>query len=295
MSVFVCGSLHLDVIVQAPNLPRPDETVTGQRVSYAFGGKGGNQAVAAARMGAQVAMAGCIGRDGFGATLREGLRAGGVDATRVHETDAPSGMSVAILDATGTYGAVIVSGANLETLGTTPIPPGTTHVLLQNEIPAAANLACAQRASTAGAKVILNAAPARPLDPALLNLVDILIVNRVEAADLAGHPDLIPETLVRLGPPTVIITLGSDGLLLFNRGETDSLPANKIAVHSTHGAGDAFAGALAAALDRGDPLPTACIFAQASAALHVSTPPAQRAGITATDAQRLIVAPIICS
>lgn len=272
MTVFVCGALHLDVIVQAPHLPRPDETVTGHTVRYDFGGKGGNQAVAAARMGAQVAMAGSIGTDVFGSQLFDTLTDAGIDTSRIAKHDQRSGMSVAILDAKGNYGAVIVSGTNLLTNGTAPVPHGTTITLLQNEIPEPANIACATAARAAGARVILNAAPARTMSVNLLSLVDILVVNRVEATDLSGLSDPKPEALTALGPKTIILTLGEEGLVLHHQGRSRHMPAHTVDVVSTHGAGDTFLGALAAALDAGQPLESACLFAQAAAALHVSAP-----------------------
>ncbi|MEO0380852.1 MAG: PfkB family carbohydrate kinase, partial [Pseudomonadota bacterium] len=113
MSVFVAGSLHLDVVLRAPHLPGPDETVAGSSVDYVFGGKGGNQALAAARMGAKVAFAGRAGSDRFGDMLRETLGNSGIDLTGLQRDAGPSGMSAAIVDANGDYGAVIVSAANL--------------------------------------------------------------------------------------------------------------------------------------------------------------------------------------
>ncbi len=285
MSLLVCGSLHLDVLVQAPHLPAPDETVTGHAVTYAFGGKGGNQAVAAARMGARVAMAGRIGADDFGARLADGLDRAGVDRAQVTVVPGASGMSVAVVEDGGAYGAVIVSGANLALDGEVAVPPGTTSLLLQNEIPEAANVAAATRARAAGARVILNAAPARPLSPALLALTDLLVVNRVEAAQALGQSDLTDplaaaDALRRLGPERLIVTLGGDGLVLAEGDSARHLPARRVAVRSTHGAGDAFIGALAARLDAGDDLAAACAFAQSAAALHVATAPEEREGIT---------------
>jgi ribokinase len=284
--ILVAGSLHLDVIVNAPHLPRADETVAGSAVAYAMGGKGGNQAVAAARMGALVAMAGRVGTDAFGDRLLAGLEAAGVNRSQVQRDTGASGMSVAIVDAHGDYGAVIVSAANLNFVAdAVRIPPGTSHVLLQNELPDQANRAIARAARTAGARVILNAAPARQPDSDLLAAVDILIVNRVEAADLLGlrHVDDAPvaaASLARLGPPVVILTLGAGGLILHD-GAPRALAAPSVSVVSSHGAGDAFIGALAAGLDRGASLRDACQFAQTAAALHVATPPDRRPAITA--------------
>ena len=283
MSVHVVGSLHLDVIVEAPRLPRLDETLVGQAVSYRFGGKGGNQAVAAARMGASVSMAGAVGSDAFAETLLAELDRAGVDRTRVVRLSGASGMSVAILDAAGGYGAVIVSAANLAVEGGKPMPPGTTQLLLQNEIPEAANLAAARAARAAGAAVILNAAPARPVAPELLALTDLLVVNRLEAAQLTGQPEDAPEAaalaLLALGPAQVIVTLGARGLHARTRDEAIHLPAPRVRTRSSHGAGDAFLGALAARLDAGEALEPALRFAQAAAALHVATPSEDRSGI----------------
>jgi ribokinase len=293
MTILVAGSLHLDVIVNAPYLPRADETVTGSAVAYAAGGKGGNQAIAAARMGARVVMAGRVGSDGFAGRLRDALTGAGVDIDQVQTDPGPSGMSVAIVDAQGDYGAVIVSGANLNfDPDAVTIPAGTTHLLLQNELPGAANSKLAQTARAAGVRVILNAAPAREIDPGLIQAVDILIVNRVEAADLLALPDitdahLAVSLLARLGPPVVILTLGAGGLIL-HAGAPQHLPAPTVRVISTHGAGDAFIGALAAGLDAGQTIAVACHFAQTAAALHVSTAPEARGTITPEQVRALI-------
>ncbi|WP_431298895.1 PfkB family carbohydrate kinase [Tabrizicola sp. BL-A-41-H6] len=283
--ILSAGSLHLDVIVEAPGLPRPDQTVTGTAVTYAFGGKGGNQAAAAARAGAEAHMAGATGTDDFAATLRAALDSAHVRRAGVQTHPGPSGMSVAILDPEGTYGAVIVSGANLlYRPEATAFPKRCAALLLQNEIPEAANLHLARRAASAGIRVILNAAPARPTSPELLRLTDLLIVNRGEAADLLGLPEatLNPgdaaKALTALGPKATIVTLGADGLAADRFIQSPILAK----VISTHGAGDAFTGALAAEWARGIPLEHAARFAQAAASLHVATPPADRAAITET-------------
>jgi ribokinase len=279
MSVFVGGALHLDVVVDAPHLPGRDETVVGSAVDYRFGGKGGNQAVAAARHGATVAMAGRVGADAFGARLLLELQAAGVDAAQVRRGAGASGMSVAIVEAGGEYGAVIVSGVNLEIdAGDIAVPDGAI-ALLQNEIPEAVNLAVAAKA----AEVWLNAAPARALDPALMARVDVLIVNRDEAARYAGMAVETPGDGIAaaraLKAPTVIVTLGGDGLILARDGRAAHLPAFPAEVVSTHGAGDAFVGALAARRALGEGWEAALRYAQAAAALHVSA--RDRAGIGA--------------
>jgi ribokinase len=189
--------------------------------------------------------------------------------------DGASGMSVAIVDARGDYGAVIVSGVNRE-IGEVAVPSGTKMVVLQNEVPEAVNLRVA--AAAGEARVILNAAPARQIPEALMARVDVLVVNRGEATALAGTPD--PEAaamaLRARGPRTVIVTLGGKGLVAASAEGVVRLPAPRVEVVSTHGAGDAFAGALAARLAKGDGLGEALRFAQGAAALTVATAPDAR-------------------
>ncbi len=266
MTILVAGSLHLDVVVDAPHLPALDETVTGSRVSYVFGGKGGNQAIAAARMGGNVHFAGRAGSDSFGDMIRSALAASRVDIMQLQLDPGPSGMSAAIVNANGDYGAVIVSAANLNIAGDAiVIPHGCAIVLLQNEIPEAVNLAVAQRARRAGAQVWLNAAPARRLPEALAAAVDLLIVNRVEAG---YYSDILAsgETLT---------TLGGEGVSY--RGKVYG--GYKVDVVSTHGAGDIFVGALAAQVSAGGSIEDGIAFAQAAAALHVSSRLSDRAGL----------------
>ncbi|WP_223422813.1 PfkB family carbohydrate kinase [Tateyamaria pelophila] len=266
MTLLVVGSLHLDVVVRAPHLPALDETVTGSAVDYVFGGKGGNQALAAARMGAQVSFAGRAGSDRFGDMIRDALRAENVDMSQLQTDIGPSGMSVAVVDAQGDYGAVIVSAANLQIEGSQlDVPEGTKLVLLQNEIPEMINISIAAKARAAGAQVWLNAAPARALSDELMQSVDLLIVNRVEDAfyaDVSG-----PERLT---------TLGAEGVQ--HAGQTH--PGFAVDVISTHGAGDVFVGALAAQVVGGTPLTDAIAFAQAAAALHVSSTLEKRLRLT---------------
>ena len=267
--ILVLGSLHWDVMVAAPRLPVPDETLFGHSAAYRFGGKGGNQAVAAARRGARVAFAGAVGDDEAGPRLLAALDAAGVDRSGVAVVAGASGMSVAI-DTPDGYGAVVVSGANAHA-AVRNLPDGVSVALLQNEVPEAANLALAA-ALPAGATLVLNAAPARPLPPALRARVDVLVVNRVEAAAMGGL-----DALRSAG--TVIETLGADGCRLGTPAGIKALPAPRVAAVSAHGAGDAFCGALAAALDAGGTIEDAIALAQGYAARIVAAPYAERASI----------------
>ncbi len=287
--VFVAGSLHYDVIVTADRLPALDETLPGRSVGYVCGGKGGNQAVAAARHGAPTALAGMVGDDAFGTILLANLDAAGVDRTAVAvAAGASSGMSVAIVDGGGDYGAVIVSAANLAIdAGSIEIPESVRVVVLQNEIPEPANAVLAGKARKRGATVVLNAAPARPFATGLREDTDLLVVNRIEAAMLCGRTvettgDAVAAARsLASGGRHAIVTLGGDGAVLARAGlKPRHFPALAAEVRSTHGAGDAFAGALAARLALGSDLEAALAYAQAAAALHVSCTPDERAAIT---------------
>ena len=227
--IVVVGSLHYDIMVDAPDRPRKGETVAGHAWRPKFGGKGGNQAIAAARAGARVRMAGAVGDDEFGRFLLERLAAGSVD--RDHVTTLPgtgSGMSVAISDAGGDYGAVIVSGANLsidpQAVADAGLWRDARALILQNEVPEAVNVSAARAAKATGAIVCLNAAPVRTMPSELASLVDVLVVNAVEAEDMCGiavHD--LPSALAaarRLssGFGTVVVTAGGAGVAGLQRG-----------------------------------------------------------------------------
>jgi ribokinase len=281
--VIVCGSLHLDIMLYAPALPRLDETVAGTRWEQACGGKGGNQAVMSARAGARTAMIGRVGDDAFGRKLLEHLTQSSVDAREVHvDNRAGSGMSAAIVQNDGDYGAVIVSGSNLhipaEAIEDQWKALGGARVLaLQNEIPEPVNLAAAAHARAFGASVVLNAAPARSMRQELLGLVDVLVVNRVEAEMLTARNVEKREHAIeaarslQLGSQVVIVTLGADGLVVLSaNGQPGWIAPKTIQVVSTHGAGDCFVGTLAARLAAGDAPEQAAAVANAAAAQLVS-------------------------
>lgn len=291
--VTVFGSLHYDIMVDAPDRPRKGETVTGRAWQPKCGGKGGNQAVSAARAGVRVAMIGAVGDDDFGSALLANLDRTGVDRRFVRvAAGAGSGMSVAIFDSDGDYGAVIVSGSNL-TLGDDDIAAAgevvaqTAVLLLQNEVPEAANIAAARAVKAQGGRVVLNAAPARKLSAELIALIDIVIVNAIEAEFLAGVPVVdalagATEAARRLVDtyPSAIVTAGSDGVAYCDRaGTTFALAAIPVKVVSTHGAGDEFVGAFAAGLAHGHQIEAAIAAANAAAALLVATPEGERGAI----------------
>ena len=280
--VIVCGSLHLDIVVQSPDLPRIDETVVGSAWKQVCGGKGGNQAVQAAAAGAKTAMISRVGKDGFADALTQNLKANGVDISAVvADAVAGSGMSVAILKDDGDYGAVIVSGSNLKiepaTLGAQWQRLGGARVLvLQNEVPHAVNVAAASAAKAAGAIVVFNAAPVRTVGQDLLSQVDVLVVNRVEAEGMSGIPVHDRATAIaalaalRKLATSIVITLGGAGLVVDEDGHAVEIEAQRVEVSSTHGAGDCFVGTLSQRLAQGMGLVEACRAANLRAAEFVS-------------------------
>jgi ribokinase len=283
IDVLVAGSLHLDIVVEGSAIPAVDETARGSSWKMVCGGKGGNQACWAARLGARTAMIGCVGRDDFGDRLLANLGSCGVIADAVSVDPAVgSGMSVAIVDSGGDYGAVIVSGSNLaipvdEALRSLDQLGAPKILVLQNEIEEAVNLAVAKQARAMGAVVLLNAAPARALGREMAAVVDILVVNRVEAAMMSSMPVSSRKEALLCLPQlqsfgrTVVVTLGADGLVV---GETSQTPfeiaPEKIKAVSTHGAGDCFVAQLSAALALGDTMQEAANLANKTAAAFVA-------------------------
>ena len=283
----VTGSLHLDVVVAAPHLPSSDETVTGSKVDYVFGGKGGNQALAADIHGAPVYFIGRIGGDDFGETLAHQLDNGSIDIGQLQRDDGASGMSVAIVEDSGEYGAVIVSAANLRIEDKhLTIHQDTGILVLQNEVPEAVNLSASRKAKAQGSEVWLNAAPARALSLEFLAHIDVLILNRLEAA---FYNNLLTQAAAQ--HLTKIFTLGSGGVeIQFPDGQHCIYPAFAVDVYTTHGAGDMFVGSLAARCLAGDHFDVALRYAQAAAALHVAADLNQRKTLTSADVIRFLQA-----
>lgn len=281
-AVVVVGSLHYDIMIDAPDRPAKGETVTGQRWYPKFGGKGGNQAVAAAGAGVETRMVGAVGRDAFTSLILDHLEAAGIGTSRVTEIlGTGTGMSVAITDAGGDYGAVIVSGANLAIdpacLDDDSLWQGASVLILQNEVPEAVNIAAAKIARDRGITVCHNAAPSRDLSDGFCRLIDILVVNAIEARDLCGtsvtnlDSALAAATTLAARVPTVIVTAGGDGVALAAAdGTTCTRPARPVDLVSTHGAGDVFVGTFCACLAAGHDRVGALSTANETAALHVS-------------------------
>lgn len=292
--ILVVGSLHLDVIVHSSRLPKPDETLLGDKVSYRFGGKGGNQALAAAKIDVQVFMAGRIGTDNFGKQIYDTLSNQNINLDGLKMVDEATGMSVALIGSDGIYSAVVVSGANQTIdLSEIAVPDDLTVLVLQNEINTDANFEIIKKVPKS-TFVILNAAPALTPNKDFFERIDLLIVNQLEAKMLLNEEPSIFNNLdalrklQNLGPKEVIITLGAEGYTgISKNGEIFSEPGIKVDVLSTHGAGDSFVGTLAAFICKGEPINIAAQYAQASSALHVKTPIDQREKILQADIENM--------
>jgi ribokinase len=271
--LLVFGSLNVDMLFQVDALPRPGETVLCQGYEIAAGGKGANQAAAAAKAGATVRMVGQVGDDGFGRHARETLAAAGVDCAPIAISARPTGTAVIGVDRQGENQIMVGSGANLDAdadqIDDAELAPGVT-VLCQNEIPPAATGALLTRARARGARTILNLAPAASVPAAVLNALDVLVVNQIEAAMAAGRegePAELGGALAARHSLICVITLGRAGALAVSGSERWRIGTLPVEAIDTTGAGDAFVGVLAAALDRGLGLPAALARASVAAGL----------------------------
>lgn len=264
-SVVIVGSANVDQVFRVTAIPAPGETVLSRGFAIALGGKGQNQAVAAARAGASTAFVGALGDDAFGRSIRDGLAADGIRAA-VRTVDAPTGTALIAVDDSGENTIIVEAGANalleLDDADAAAIAEADVLVL-QLEIPLETVARAAELAHAAGTRVLLNAAPIRDLPAELLAHVDILVVNEHEGAFLARGGAV--ETLA----PVVIVTLGAAGAVAYGDGGEVRVPAPEVSAVDATGAGDTFCGALAARLAEGAPLHDALRFAVAAASLSV--------------------------
>lgn len=284
--IIVVGSTNMDMVVHAHRLPLPGETVLGGDLIMAAGGKGANQAVAAARLGARVTFIARIGRDMFGKQALENFQREGLDPRYIIEDpDAPSGVALITVGPAGQNIITVAPGANNRLL-----PEDITRaaevfsparvVILQLETPVATVLQAARQAKATGAFVILNPAPAPtiPLPAELYQLIDLITPNETEAHILTGEssPESAARVLLDRKVASVIITLGKDGALLANGSQPlERIPGFSVKAVDTVAAGDCFNGALACALAEGQSLPQAIRFSHAAAAVSVTKPGAQ--------------------
>ncbi len=276
------GSLNVDMVMAVSALPRPGETVLCPSYVLVPGGKGANQACAAARAatGGGVTMVGTVGPDDWGDLATHLLRDAGVDLSHIRKGTAPTACAAIWVEESGENAIVVASGANLETaadqLPDALLTPQTL-LLLQMEVPEEGTWTAIERAHAKGARVVLNVAPARPVPDKILRQVDILVLNEIEAAMLTSGPDAAPIDAAEAGTVarglaekfdlTCIVTLGAAGAVAHTPTRAWTIGALPITPVDTTGAGDAFVGTLAAALDDGDDLPAALRRAAVGSAL----------------------------
>ena len=274
--IIVPGSVNADLLFKVETLPRPGETVLCPSYVMAPGGKGANQAAAAAKAGAEVAFVGHVGDDAYGPVVRGLLLDAGVGCAHLAVGRSPTAIAVIGVDAGGENAIIVASGANLETradqVPDSLLGPGTT-VLCQNEIRTAETFAALTRAKRMGARTILNMAPAAPVPPEVLGALDLLVVNELEAEVAAGvsgqPPAAVAQGLATTYGLTCVVTLGGAGCIAVTAAEGWRVPVLPIDPVDTTGAGDAFVGSLAVLVGSGEPVERAVERAAAVATLSV--------------------------
>ena len=289
MHIVVVGSLNMDLVVRMPQIPRPGETLLGGEFKTFPGGKGANQAVAAARLGANVTMIGCVGADAFGQEMRNTMIAEEIDTTYVLvHPETATGVALIQVDKKGQNSIAVASGANFQ-LTAADVEKAMQSIgkfdvlVMPLETPLETIYTAAKIASHLGAKVLLNPAPAQVLDPDLLELVDVLLPNEHEVALMAGLPPLESaadakigaEKLLSLGVKKLLVTMGGQGAVLFDGKTETQISAYQVQAVDTTAAGDCFVGALAVGLGEGRSIADSADFASAAAAISVTREGAQ--------------------
>ncbi len=286
--ITVIGSLNMDLVINTAKIPRPGETVLGKSFKQIPGGKGGNQADAAAKLGADVHLIGCVGDDAMGAILKNSLKADGVDADAILvKTTAATGVAAIIVEASGDNAITVAPGANYE-LTAQDIEAhrsdisASTILLLQLEIPLDTVRASLNIAKSAGIKTILNPAPAAELDEEILRAIDILTPNETELEFLSGQKtktladiESAGNSLIQKGVGELVVTLGQNGCMHINQNGAKHYNAYKVKAIDTTAAGDSFNAALAVYLDAGKDMASAIEFALKVGAMTVTKEGAQ--------------------
>ncbi|MFJ2364612.1 ribokinase [Pseudomonas sp. NPDC087697] len=296
--VVVVGSLNMDLVTRAQRLPHAGETLQGESFATVSGGKGANQAVASARLGAQVSMIGCVGDDAYGEQLRAALLAEQIDCQALTSVEGSSGVALIVVDDNSQNAIVIVAGANgLLTpdvvAGFDAVLTAADVIICQLEVPMQTVGYVLKRGRELGKTVILNPAPATgPLPADWYSSIDYLIPNESEASALSGLPvdslesaELAASRLIAAGAGKVIITLGAQGSLFANGQSVEHFPAPKVKAVDTTAAGDTFVGGFAAALASGKSEADAIRFGQVAAALSVTRAGAQPSIPSLSDVQ----------
>jgi ribokinase len=271
--IVVVGSANMDLVGLAPRLPLPGETVLGDDFIMTPGGKGANQAIAAARAGGDTVFLGAIGSDAFGVTINARLTAAGVDTSGIRTSYGASGVAVIMVDRAGENSILVAPGANSSFAGLNAAEEKVVAegdvLVCQQEIPVETVTAAARVARAGGTRTILNAAPARALPPELLANVDLLVVNETEAQAITGGEATDMAALLAV-VPRVVLTLSGAGARYADRdGRDEQIAAYQVEVADTTAAGDAFTGALAVAWGEGRDLVEAVRWANAAGAACV--------------------------
>jgi ribokinase len=301
--ICVLGSSNIDLTFRTSRLPKPAETLTGQSFHLGFGGKGGNQAVMAARLGAQVRMIGKVGRDVFGEKILQNYRDQGIDTSFIlfDETES-TGAAAIMVDDNAQNCIIVVPGANArltpaEVRTASPAFDGAALLLCQLEVPVETVQEAFRLAKAAGVKTVLNPAPARLLPKEMLSLTDYYIPNLFEMRFLSGRVlktseemEAAARQLLSQGPHTVIVTLGQTGCLIVEAQKTVHVPGIPVRAVDTTGAGDAFIGSLAVFLSEGRLLEDAVRRANAVAALSVTRIGTQASFPSRTEAETFFTA-----
>jgi ribokinase len=297
--ILVVGSINADLVVRAPRFPEPGETISGDDLQIIPGGKGANQAVAAARQGASVSMIGRVGNDSFGPALINNLKQNRVDTSHVQiDLESATGTATIIVDANGQNSIVLSAGGNGKVSAADVNNTSFSDhrlLLLQLEIPTETVLAATQRARENGLRILLNPAPARPLPPELISVPDFIVPNESELSLLTNPPvndlpsaEKAAKALLERGAQNVIVTLGANGALIVTSTQVTHVDAYKVEVVDTTAAGDAFIGGFASALLRDESLEEAVRYGCACGALATTKFGAQPSLPTREEVERFI-------